>query len=568
MTQRSLGWIQNASDFNKLKNVVSIFVKNSYINKKLIGSLIPELIEDEDLKKEMISVLSQDEIEIKYILLKGRSVERGLGDNVKCSGIIQAVLPNQRGRKFSDDWTADCFLRWTIAIGLLNYDMDSDLCKISELGKEYTFSQYDTETEYNILIQAFLSYPPAVRILKLLEKQGHLTKFELGKQLGGLGEAGFTSIPQNLYVQAIELAPANKVADIRNNTEGTADKYARMIAGWLIKMELVQRIPKMVIEKVGNTEYSARIGSSYKITLKGIRELKRTTGSSSLPRIPKIVYWEMLATRVKDKNYIRNRRAHIIECLEKKEKTLSEIKKYLEDKKIIEDEITIKSEIDVLEAIGLNVEKTRETYSINDEITHLRIPYESPEKTQVLELKDKMRQKLKYINHRYLALIDLAYDGNLSKDFEIQTINLLTNELEFKGLRLGESRKPDGLIWYDKNGVIIDNKAYSAGYNLPIAQADEMIRYIEENSNRDETLNPNKWWLNFDFQVENFYFLFITSYLRGRFQDNLEYISSRTSTNGSAINVKNLLYLAEKIKSNKISHSDLFNYFQNTEITI
>ncbi len=69
------------------------------------------------------------------------------------------------------------------------------------------------------------------------------------------------------------------------------------------------------------------------------------------------------------------------------------------------------------------------------------------EKTHILELKDRLREELKYIDHRYLGLIDLAYDGNASRDFEIQTIDLLTNELDFKGMRLGESRKPDGVIF-------------------------------------------------------------------------------------------------------------------------
>ncbi len=51
MAQRSLGWVQNPSDLNKLKDVVSIFVKGSEINQKLADKLIKELVEDEVLKK-------------------------------------------------------------------------------------------------------------------------------------------------------------------------------------------------------------------------------------------------------------------------------------------------------------------------------------------------------------------------------------------------------------------------------------------------------------------------------------------------------------------------------------
>ncbi len=116
----------------------------------------------------------------------------------------------------------------------------------------------------------------------------------------------------------------------------------------------------------------------------------------------------------------------------------------------MESEITIQDEIKVIEAIGLNLQKSRNKYSIKDTIIHLDIPREKSEKTHILELKDRLREELKYIDHRYLGLIDLAYDGNASRDFEIQTIDLLTNELDFKGMRLGESRKPDGVIFIEK----------------------------------------------------------------------------------------------------------------------
>lgn len=450
MAQRSLGWVQNPSDLNKLKDVVSVFIRGSRINKALVDKLIPRLIEDEELKEKMLDVLSQEEVIVEYNLLKGRGAGGGSRRDAKCSGIIQATIPNQSGREYTDDWTADGFLRWAISIGLLDYDKQKDTCKISELGEKYVASNDESEKEQEVLIEAFLSYPPAVRILELLKEQGHSTKFELGKQLGGLGEAGFTSIPQDLYVQAIETSPANKRTQIRSNTEGSSDKYARMIAGWLAKVDLVQRVPKEITVKVGNSEYSTNIGHSYRITLKGISEFKRAMGTSSVSKIPKIVYWEMLATKVKDRDYIRNRRGYIIESLVGKEKTLGDIKEYLESQEIIESEVTIKDEIKVIEAMGLNLQESRGQYSIKDEILHLNIPYEKPQKTHILELKDKIRQDLEYVDHRYLALVDLAYDGTASRDFEIQTIDLLTNELEFDGLRLGESRKPDGIISYKK----------------------------------------------------------------------------------------------------------------------
>jgi len=63
----------------------------------------------------------------------------------------------------------------------------------------------------------------------------------------------------------------------------------------------------------------------------------------------------------------------------------------------------------------------------------------------------------------------------------------------FKGARLGDTRKPDVCVYYGKNGFIIDNKAYSKGYSLPMNRADEMVRHIEENKAKQSSINTNQW---------------------------------------------------------------------------
>lgn len=568
MAERTLGWVQNPSSFENLKNVVSVFDKNTEIYNELIKIKLPKLVKDVDLRKKLIKEMKKEPLEIDYVLLKGHGIKSGQRrSDAECSGIIQAAIITQGGREYTDDWTADGFLRWGISIGLLDYNTSKDTVSITDLGQKFVNSNSE-DLDKKILISAFLSYPPAIRILTLLESGDHLTKFELGRQLGGLGEAGFTSIPQDLYIQAIELASESDKSIIRSNTEGSADKYARMISGWLSKVGLVQRISKEVSTKIGNVEYTVNIGHSYRITLKGIKELKRTRGSSSYQKNNKIVYWQMLATKGKDRDYIRNRRSYIIKAINNKERTLEGIKAYLFENGIIESESTIRDELEVIEAMGLTIKRSRRGYTIDDNIIKLEVPRTKVSKTNVLKLKDKVRDKLTYVDHRYLALIDLAYDGTANRDFEIQTIDLLINELEFKGVRLGESRKPDGVIYHGINGVIIDNKAYSSGYNLPINQADEMIRYIEENQTRDKKINSNKWWENFDDNVKEFNYLFVSSYFKGNFRNNLKNIANRTGVNGGAINVENLLYFAEDLKSGRLSYSDSFKLYENDEIEI
>ncbi|MDU5471395.1 MAG: restriction endonuclease FokI C-terminal domain-containing protein [Peptoniphilus harei] len=566
MAERTLGWIQNPSSFENLKNVVSVFDKNTELYNEILNTKLHSLVEDLDLRNKLISEMRKEPLEMDYVLLKGHGIKSGQKrSDAKCSGIVQAAITTQGGRAYTDDWTADGFLRWGISIGLLDYDSEKDTVYITQLGEDFVHSDSE-DLDKEILTTAFLSYPPAVRILTLLENGEHLTKFELGKQLGGLGEAGFTSIPQDLYIQAIELASETDKATIRSNTEGSADKYARMISGWLSKVGLVQRIEKEVSTNIGNIEYKVKIGHSFRITLKGIKELKRARGISSYSKTDKIVYWQMLATKGKDRDYIRNRRGHIINSITNRGRTLEDIKVYLSENDIKESIPTIEDELKVIEAMGLSVKHGRNGYSIDDNIIKLAIPRTKISKTNVLELKDKVRDRLKYVNHRYLALIDLAYDGTANKDFEIQTIDLLINELKFKGVRLGESRKPDGIISYDINGVIIDNKAYSTGYNLPINQADEMIRYIEENQTRDKKINPNKWWESFENEVKDFNYLFVSSFFKGNFKNNLKHIANRTGVNGGAINVENLLYFAEELKSGRLSYVDSFTMYDNDEI--
>lgn len=568
MAERTLGWIQNPSSFENLKNVVSVFDKNTELYKEILNTKLPKLVEDLDLRMKLISEMKKEPLEMDYVLLKGHGIKSGQNrSDAECSGIVQAAITTQGGRTYTDDWTADGFLRWGISIGLLDYDTEKDTVSITKLGEDFVNSKSE-KSDKEILISAFLSYPPAVRILTLLANGEHLTKFEIGKQLGGLGEAGFTSIPQDLYIQAIELASETDKATIRSNTEGSADKYARMISGWLSKVGLVQRVEKEVSAKIGDVEYKVKIGHSFRITLKGIKELKRTRGLSSYSKTNKIVYWQMLSTKGKDRDYIRNRRGHIIKAISNRERNLDEIKTYLSENTIKESTTTIADELKVIEAMGLSVKHSRKGYLIDDNVIKLEIPRTKISKTNVLELKDKVRNRLKYVDHRYLSLIDLAYDGTANRDFEIQTIDLLINELKFKGVRLGGSRKPDGIISYVINGVIIDNKAYSTGYNLPINQADEMIRYIEENQTRNEKINSNKWWESFDYNVKDFSYLFVSSFFKGNFKNNLKHIANRTGVNGGAISVENLLYLAEELKAKRLSYGDSFNMYDNDEIYI
>ena len=170
-----------------------------------------------------------------------------------------------------------------------------------------------------------------------------------------------------------------------------------------------------------------------------------------------------------------------------------------------------------------------------------------------------------HVDHKYLILVDLGFDGSSDRDYEMKTAELLTSELAFQGARLGDTRKPDVCVYYGNNGLIIDNKAYGKGYSLPIKQADEMYRYIEENKERRDLLNPNRWWNIFDESVTSFNFAFVSGSFTGGFKDRLSLISARSGIHGAAVNSVNLLLLAEELKSGRLSYEQCFRLFDTNE---
>lgn len=140
-----------------------------------------------------------------------------------------------------------------------------------------------------------LSYPPVIRIISLLKETSEQTKFELGSKLGFIGELGFTSIPQEIFLYDYCNAPPAEKFEIRSNFEGDSDKYARGIASWLIQMKWVTSHRKNITATYEGKNYSANL-QVYSITRAGEKALLKAHGNSSNPKLPRIVMFEMLAS--------------------------------------------------------------------------------------------------------------------------------------------------------------------------------------------------------------------------------------------------------------------------------
>lgn len=573
---RAFGWVQDPSNLCSLCDVVAVFDKDSEKHKELVKILIPKLVEERDGRDDFIKALNSKPLKIKYSQLVGTSfTPRSMS---RCNGIIQATVKGQ-GRDFIGDWPADNYIRWAHCFGFITYNYSDDTFEITEQGLELTKARKKenvlSEREKELLINAILAYPPAIRILNLLSESEdtHLTKFEIGQQLGFIGEDGFTSMPQKILIRTLANADAGNRNKMKANWEGSSDKYARMIAGWLEKLGLVEKVSKKITVTLAGKKYSETINQAYMITANGITALRKANGKSKHKKIAKNLCWEMLSTKGVDREYLRTRRAYILKYISetKKNITISKIVDYLKTVNFDENENTVRDDIKGLQNIGINIHEKENKILYDDVINDFTIPLpQSFTKSDLVITKELLRTKMSKLSHEYLALIDLAYDSKQNRLFEMKTLELLIEECGYRGLHLGGSRKPDGIIYTNKKkckyGVIIDTKAYSKGYNLPILQADEMERYIGENQTRNEKVNPNRWWENFDKNIEEFYFMFVSGHFIGNFKSQLERISRNKGINGTALAVKNLLLCVEAYKEGNLSHEQIRNVmFKNDE---
>ncbi len=558
MATRTFGWVQDSGKIENLRKTVEMFDRSSSTYQELIANRIPALVQEQDGRDRFLSELRRIPLKLKYTNLVGTAFNPR--SESRCNGILQAAIKGQR-REFIGDWPADNFLRWAHALGFIQFDKNADCFSITEVGLQYVTTKPGTSDETEILSQAFLSYPPVMRVLNLLADGSHLTKFEIGKQLGFVGEDGFTSLPQNILVRSLcQTENSSDRSKMLTNWDGTSDKYARMIANWLKHMGWVTQAKKRVAATFGDERCEYLIPQAYVITAEGLQARRRGLGTNIRSRISKSVFWEMLATKGKDRDYIRTRRALILQGIAGKSCSLQSLVQQLADRGFDESETTISNDLRGLTRIGLNIQQEQEGYFLQDTIKNLEIPGLSSEnkvKSDVQELVDECRAVLDHVPHDYLILIPMSFSNQESRLFEMKTTELLVDQCGFDGLHLGGADQPDGLIFTQKlrenYGVIIDTKAYEHGFNIPASERDKMARYVSENNLRNQT-HSQKWWRHFPSEINVFKFLFVSGKFIGTYETQLKRISELTQyTPGAAITSFNLLLLAEEIAKKTIT---------------
>lgn len=406
-----------------------------------------------------------------------------------------------------------------------------------------------------------------------------MTQFKLGSALGFIGEAGFSSIQENIWLAEYDAAPTLRDKQkVRSDREGTMDKHARMICSLLSQIGWVSQSSQTVSGTFCGITNSANL-QCYYITINGHNAYVNSKGRSRNPRISKNVYLGTLATKSSDADYLSSKRAYIIDCISgtKSPKDLVAIQAVLSRNGFTETTSTIHDDIQGLRRIGIDIStNSAGKYHVDDIIQKLTLPVVAAvTPTTITGIINSLRASITNVNHKYLNLINYSVDSNKDRDLEQLTLELLTAELGFVGKWLGGSSKPDGIISEGANGLIIDTKAYSRGYNLPRAQKDEMFRYISDFVFKNATVNKTTWWNNFPIIVSCVGFTFVSSDFTSTVPTGLQDISNRTipinggvAINGGAITTKVLLEKAEAVKNGALSKVDFLRLFDQNKIVV
>ena len=178
---------------------------------------------------------------------------------------------------------------------------------------------------------------------------------------------------------------------------------------------------------------------------------------------------------------------------------------------------------------------------------------------------------LKKLDHKYLQAVDIAYKKKTTNAestlLEILSTNLFIKEMNFNGLHLGGSNKPDGFAYTKdkKIGLILDSKAYSSGFAVTKSSTDAMARYIRQYNKRND---DSKWWINIPKDIKNTYFLYISSYYIGNYSKQLLDFERGNEMKGGLVEIAKLILVAEKVKENSLNEEKATENLLNNEISM
>lgn len=458
-------------------------------------------------------------------------------------------------------WDARCRCKAICATGMAVLDRRIDGYVLTDLGKELIKSPKSdkkqngkrllSDEEIEIFRKGLLTNPPVIRVLALLNEsrkngRGAMTKYDVGAELGFVGDIGFT------HYDAEFVVASNKSF---NDMEGDSDKWARTIISWLKQVDWVVDGERI--------DCCGRELQSY-TTKTDVDRVLQYAAKSTVKYIP----IEMLCsdhhpfTRL-----IQRRRAAILEILgEVSYIRKSDLVAMISSRGIEIDEQQVDFDIINLQQAGISIFKEQSYYRLVDKIILDKpIIVEKNEVERINEIEKQIEEKVTMydgsIPSRIVAdLIRYGYDGRKSSTLFEMTVNSMFKFLGYESEHLGEGkgRVADVIAKYRSHlyaksyGIIIDAKAYQK-YNFPAGDLRKMKEYI---SLHGEYLLEEK--------IPRHVFAFISMDFTNE-EAALSEVARDTAVNGTAITVDTLLKLGEMVTKQEVNIADIYDWYNTNK---
>lgn len=460
-------------------------------------------------------------------------------------------------------WDARCRCKAICATGMVVLDRRIDGYILTDLGKELIKSKKSEEIqngkrvlsdeEIEIFRKGVLTNSPVIRVLALLNEsrksgRGAMSKYDVGAELGFVGDIGFTHYDVEFVVAS------NKSF---NDMEGDSDKWARTIISWLKQVDWVVDGEKI--------NCSGRKLQSY-TTKTDVDRVLQYTAKSTIKYIP----IEMLCSDHHPFNrLIQRRRASILENLmEVPYMGKSELVNIISSQGIEIDEQQVDFDIINLQQAGISIFKEQSYYRLVDKITLDRpivVEENENEIERINEIEKQIEEKVTIYNgsipSRIVAdLIRYGYDGRNSSTLFEMTVNSMFKFLGYESEHLGEGKgrvadvisKYRSHLYAKSYGIIIDTKAYEK-YNFPAGDVRKMKEYI---SLHGEQLLEDK--------IPRHVFAFISMDFTNE-ESALTEIAKDTAVNGTSITVDTLLKLGEMVTKQEVNIADIYDLYNTNK---
>lgn len=459
-------------------------------------------------------------------------------------------------------WDARCRIKAVCACGLAEIDRELQGYRLTGLGKELCLAPKSstffkgkrilTPEEKELFRSGLLTNPPVIRVLSILNSsrrggQGALSKYDVGSQLGFVGDIGFT------HFEAEFVARSDKSF---NDAEGDADKWARTIISWLMQIDWV--VKDDPVDCYGKTLPTYT-------TVYDVDRVLQYQARSSIKYIPE----EMLCSDHHPFSELiqKRRTAILIELNRQPYIEINVLVKALQDKGIDTDSETLAFDILNLKQAGIQIEKERSYYRLNDNI---KLDFTAD---RIIRPGEKVAGIEKEIEH-YVSiyadtlpsrlvdsLIRYGNDGTQSAALFEATVDKFFSFMGYETEYLGQGhgRVADVIakykdVSYPKSyAIIIDAKAYQK-YTFPAGDIRKMKEYISYHG--PKLLQE---------QIPHHSFAFISVDFNEADSKLLE-IANDTAVNGTAIDIYSLMELGSKLAAKVVNISDLYNRFTTNSV--